>query len=153
MNLPEHINAEEFEKAIEKIMAMIRRKYKYSIHDGEDLAQEALFIAIVACDSYKPEKGALYNFLSISVSNRIKNFIRNKRHRELNCVSIFNIEEETIKIGNMKTSSDEFWNMIDENLSSEYRADYLKIRQGISLPKIRKIKLMAELKRIVDEYL
>ena len=59
----------------------------------------------------------------------------------------------TIKIGNMKTSSDEFWNMIDENLSSEYRTDYLKIRQGINLPKIRKIKLMAELKRIVDEYL
>lgn len=153
MNLPEHINAEEFNAAIEKIMAMIRRKYKYSIHDGEDLAQEALFIAIGACESYKPEKGALYNFLSISVSNRIKNFIRNKRHREVNCVSIFNIEEETIKIGNMKTSRDEFWNMIDEYLSSEYRADYLKIRQGISLPKIRKIKLMAELKRIVDEYL
>lgn len=153
MELPPHIDPEEFQSAILRIMQRIKKKYKYTIHDGDDLAQEAYFIAVDICVSYNPDAGPLYNFLSVSVNNRIKNFIRNKSYREIICTSLSNVEEETIKIGNMKTSSDEFWDIVDEHLSPEYRADYLKSRQGIYLPKMRRIKLITELKRIINDCL
>jgi DNA-directed RNA polymerase specialized sigma24 family protein len=138
----------------------LKRKYRYKIYDGDDLAQEALFIAIDdnpkrlgAIWKYDTSKGPLYNFLSVAIGNRIKNFIRDKRYKEIDAVSIFNVEEETIKVGNMKTSYDEFWKIIDENLGAEFRSDYLKMRQGITITKIRKTKLMDELRRIVNEFL
>jgi DNA-directed RNA polymerase specialized sigma24 family protein len=134
----------------------IRKKYNYNTsgaNDGDDLAQEALEIAMAIVEKYDASKGPLYNFLSVSVGNRIKNFIRNKKNREIDVVSIMNIEEETIKVGNMKTTYDEFWKIIDENLSADFRSDYLKLRQGISITKHRKVKLMEELRRIVNEFL
>lgn len=153
MQLPNHVDQEEFNQAMLRIMERIRKKYKYAIHDGDDIAQEAYFIAIDIVKEYKPSLGPLYNFLSVSVNNRVLNFIRNKGFREIVCKSISNVEEETIKIGNMRTSSDEFWDIVDEHLSAEYRSDYLKSRQGITLPKMRRIKLIIELKRIINECL
>lgn len=134
-------------------MERIKRKYRYAIHDGDDIAQEAYFIALEIVKDYDPSLGPLYNFLSVSVNNRVLNFIRNKGFREIACTSISNVEEETIKIGNMRTSSDEFWDIVDEHLSAEYRSDYLKSRQGIALPKMRRLKLITELKRIINDCL
>ncbi len=153
-SLPANVNETEFMEALEKIMERIRRKYKFSIHDGNDLAQEAYFIAVKICESYNPETGPLYNFLSVAVGNRIKNFIRNKSIKEIRSVSLYVDDEESLEhIGNMKTSNKEFWDIIDDNLHSSFRVDYLKLRQGIDIPKLRKVKLLAELKRIVDEYI
>ena len=152
MNNPTNVDETEFTEALTKIMERIRRKYKYSIHDGDDLAQEAYFIAVKICESYNPETGPLYNFLSVAVGNRIKNFIRNKSIKEIRSISLFGMEEEEVtRIGNTKTNNKEFWDIVDENLPSSFRVDYLKLRQGIEIPKLRKVKLLAELKRIVDE--
>lgn len=164
MRLPQTMTEEEFMEAFQRVVERIKKKYNYGIHDGEDLAQEALFIAVSEEPDSKGEKsgvvwkydatkGPLYNFLSVALGNRIKNFIRNKKYRDVDQVSIFNIEEETMKVGNMRTSEDEFWRMIDENLDAEFRQDYLKTRQGIAITKIRKTKLMNEMRRIADEYL
>lgn len=164
MQLPVTMTEEQFMEAFQRVVERLKKKYKYGIHDGDDLAQEALFIAVsTEPDSkgeksgvvwkYDTSKGPLYNFLSVALGNRIKNFIRNKKYRDVDQVSIFNIEEETMKVGNMRTSDDEFWRIMDENLGAEFRQDYLKTRQGISITKIRKIKLTEEMKRIVDEYL
>lgn len=164
MELPTTITEEQFMEAFQRVVERIKRKYKYAIHDGDDLSQEALFIAVdTELDTngkpkgviwkYIPEMGPLYNFLSVAINNRIINFIRNKRYREIDFINIFNVEEETIKIGNMRTTDSEFWRMIDENLPAEYRIDYLKLRQGIAITKIRKTKLMDELRRIINECL
>lgn len=164
MELPATVTEEQFMEAFQRVVERIRKKYKYAIHDGDDLAQEALFIAVsVEPDSkgeksgvvwkYNTSKGPLYNFLSVAIGNRIKNFIRNKKYRDIHQVSIFNIEEDTLKVGNMRTSDDEFWRIMDENLGAEFRQDYLKTRQGISITKARKIKLTDEMKRIVNEFL
>lgn len=152
--MPTNVDETEFTEALVKIMERIKRKYKYSIHDGDDLAQEAYFIAIKICDSYNPETGPLYNFLSVAVGNRIKNFIRNKKIREISSTSLFGIEEERMsKIVTIKTTNREFWDIIDDNLIGSLRVDYLKLRQGIDIPKLRKVKLLEELRRIVDEYI
>ena len=155
MKLPPHIDQNEFQEAILKIMSKIRTKYCFVQYDGDDLAQQAFFIAIdeKVIGKYDPSVGPLYNFLSVAVNNRIKNYIRDTLNVAIKTTSISNVEEETIKIGNMRTSDDEFWSIIDEHLSADYRQDYLKMRQGISIPKVRRLKLIAELRRIIDECL
>ena len=153
MKLPQTVTETEFMDAFQRVAERIKKKFRYAINDGDDLAQEALFIAVKVVESYNPTTGPLYNFLSVAVGNRIKNFIRDAKYKEIDAVSIFNIEEETLKIGNMKTTDDEFWRMIDENLGAEYRTDYLKMRQGIAITSTRKARLMSELRRIVNELL
>lgn len=154
MKLPNGITEDEFMSAMAKIMERIKKKYSYVVHDGDDLAQEAYFIGIKVCESYKKESGPLYNFLSVAVTNRIRNFLRDKSIKEVSYTYINDDEEDTVNmIGNMKTTNDEFWETIDEHLQAKFRHDYLKLRQGIDIPKVRKMNLITELKRIVNEYI
>lgn len=135
-------------------MESIRKKqYSFPDFDSEDLAQQAYLIALKVMRKYDVKHGPIFNFLSISVNNRIKNYIRDKTTKELEAKSIESIIEDWETIGNSKTSSQEFWDMIDEYLPPTYRKDYLKMRQGIYVPKVRKHKIINEIRKIIDEEL
>lgn len=134
-------------------MNRIRKKYSFAALDGDDVAQEAYIIALEVMTKYKPECGKILNFLSISVHNRIKNLMRNKLNREIDTCSLDNIQDEYETIGNSNTTCDEFWEMIDENLHYSFRKDYIKLRQGIAIPKLRKQKIIEEIRKIIDETL
>jgi RNA polymerase sigma factor (sigma-70 family) len=151
MNLPANVNRQEFEAAVARIMKAVQKKYRANIYDGEDLAQEVFAIALERIPKYDPSKGPIFNWLSVTVRSRILNIIRNTNRKEVESVSLENVEEEMIRIGNMKTTSDEFWEIIDEQLPAEYRFDYIKMKQGVSLPNHRRLKLIAELKKIVSD--
>lgn len=132
-------------------MKATKKKYKANIYDGDDFAQEVYLFALERIQLYEPSKGPIFNFLSVAVRSRIINLIRNTNKREVNSVSIDNVEEEKIVVGNMRTTYDEFWEIIDEQLPSEYRLDYIKMKQGVVLPNHRRVKLIEELKKIVAE--
>jgi len=134
-------------------MQRIKKKYNYKFADGDDLAQEAYIIGLEVMKKYKPESGCILNFLSVSVGNRIKNVIRKFTNRELDTCSLDNIQDEYETIGNNQTTSNEFWEMIDEKLPASLRKDYLKLRHGIQIPKMRKLKIIEEIRKIVNETL
>lgn len=121
--------------------------------DSDDVAQQVYFIALKAMEKYDPTHGPIFNFLSICVSNRIKNIIRDTTLKEVDTCSLDNIQDEYETIGNARTTSDEFWEMIDDNLHPSFRRDYIKMKQGIHVPKLRKEKVINEIRKIINETL
>ena len=141
----------EFQQAMTLVMERIKKKYSFAYYDGEDIAQEAYIIGLQVMQKYDKSKGDIVNFLSVSVGNRIKNLMRNVLAKETDTISINDISEDFNTIGDKNTTVDEFWLMIDENLHPSYRKDYLKIKQGLSVPKLRKKKIIEEIKKIVND--
>lgn len=144
-------NEEEFLEAIQKIMDRVRKKYSYRLIDGDDIAQEAYFIGLKVMEKYKPEQGKILNFLSVAVGNRIKNLIRDTTNKEIDTCSLDNIQDEYETIGDVHTTPNEFWEVIDEELPVQYRRDYLKMRNGIAVSKPRKAKIIEEIRKIINE--
>lgn len=146
--MPSH--EQEFQEAILIVMERMRKKYRFGIYDGDDVAQEAYMIGLEVVKKYNPSHGPMLNYLSVSIHNRIKNFMRNTIIKEIDTCYISNLSEEFETIGNSKTTREEFWQMIEDNLSMDYRKDYLKLRGGLPLAKVVKNKLINEIRRIID---
>lgn len=149
--LPPNISEQEFLDAFLPVMERVKKKYKYGIHDGNDIAQEAYQIAVKACHSYDRRKGPLYNFISVAVTSRVFNFLRDHKKREPRHDYIEEVSKEFVPVGNMRTTNTEFWDTVDENLNPRLRSDYVKMIQGIRIPKSRRDKIIKEIKSIVDE--
>ena len=151
------------EETLEKIELVINRiapKYTFHCYDVDDIKQESFIICVEALDRYD-EKRPLENFLSVNLSNRLKNFVRDNfgnakdvdkkkitspasiTHESNICL----VSEEHIID---KIYQKELSRIVDEQLDSEYRADYLKFINGITIPKIRRDQLIERLKEIVN---
>jgi DNA-directed RNA polymerase specialized sigma24 family protein len=143
---------EEFEQAMNRILPRIKNKYYADGYTGEDIAQEAYIIGLSLLPKYKPEHGPLFNFLSISVDYRVQNLVRNKNFRaiKLDISSLNEVDEDEIRVNGVTKTEQEFWDIIDEQLPAEFRFDYLKFKEGVYLPKSRRLPLIEELKKIVE---
>jgi hypothetical protein len=113
-----------------------------------------------ALDRYD-ELRPLENFLSVNLSNRLKNFVRDnyytkndeEKKKILNPTQLSyedNIQsshfdnDKNIDLHSIKTS-------IDKYLPSKYRSDYLKILNDVYVPKKRKIEILSLIKKILKE--
>jgi len=67
--------------------------------------------------------------------------IRDEHERNMRCSDEF-IED---------VLNNELFDLIDQNLSVEFRADYLRIRDGAYVPKPRREQIMLEIKKIIGE--
>lgn len=147
---------------IEKITIVVDRiapKYTFNGYDIDDIKQEAFIICYNALSRYNPKVGPLENFLSINLSNRLKNFIRDNYYKKddeqkkkvLNPTPLtYDHIDKTETIEN-KFFLKEICNIIDENLPSHLRSDYLKIKSGISINKKRKLEVMETIYNILQE--
>ena len=70
------------EEVLEKIDLVVNRispKYTFHGYDVDDIKQEAFMICMDALDRYD-QKRPLENFLSVNLSNRLKNFVRDNHY-------------------------------------------------------------------------
>mgnify|MGYP003152389241 CR=1 FL=1 len=153
-----NISKEELDK-IDLVVQRIAPRYTFSGYDVDDIKQEAFIICYNALDRYDPKVGPLENFLSINLSNRLKNFIRDNHYKK--------DDEEKKKIMSPTPltydhidSSDPFEKtiilkeiagLIDEKLPSHLRSDYLKLKSGITINKKRKLEVMETIYDILKE--
>ena len=160
MKIPKNMTAEETLDKIELVINRIAPKYTFHCYDVDDIKQESFIICVEALNRYD-EKRPLENFLSVNLSNRLKNFVRDNfgnakdvdkkkitspasiTHESNIC--LFS-EEQIID----KVYQKELSRIIDEKLDSEYRADYLKFINGITIPKTRRDQLIERLKEIAN---
>jgi hypothetical protein len=113
-----------------------------------------------ALDRYDPSR-PLENFLSVHLSNRLKNFVRDNfytkgeedKKKILKPSSLSN--EEFVPFEN-KTEDDNIdakamQKTIDLKLPSEYRSDYLKMINDVYVPKKRREEVIELIKELLDE--
>jgi hypothetical protein len=159
MKLPRNMKEEDVIKQIMTIVDRIAPKYAFNGYSVEDIKQESFIICMDALDRYDPNR-PLENFLSVHLSNRLKNFVRDNyftknddetKKKLLNAKSIISedvsVEEtdyiEQVDLGDIKT-------IIDRDLPMSYRSDYLKIINNVYVPKKRRAEVMSILKQIVE---
>jgi len=150
---------EEF-TVIEKVCKKVMYKYSFAHYTPEDIYNEAF---IIACDGLSRYDGTypLENFLSVHVSNRLKNFIRKnynpKKHNLINAIPIYNVDdsgEQSMRysIDDKFLFSKELEEYIDAKLSAKLRTDYLKLLEGETLIPSRKKLLKQELERLMKNF-
>lgn len=159
MKIPDDMTEKE---VLEKIMLVIDRispKYTFAGYEVEDIKQEAFIICLNAMDRYNKEIGPLENFLSINLSNRLKNFIRDNFCKKGDIEKKKVIAPSTLSFDCMdtksslsdNTSNKEIRQILDENIPTDLRIDYLKMMGGVSITKKRKVELIEVIKGILRE--
>lgn len=159
MKIPKNMKEEEVIDVIENVINKIAPKYTFKDYDLDDIKQESFIICIDALNRYDGKR-PLENFLSVHLSNRLKNFIRDNHYVK------DNIHKKKIKSPQyivddnyINTDYDleseiinkEIFDKIDEELPANLREDYLKILNNISITKQRKEKLFDTIKRILTD--
>ena len=147
---------------IQKVCKKVSNRFTFDIYDAKDIEQEAFIICMSILNKWNGSN--LENWLTVSVSNRLRNlikkngsfsnnkFIQEEKERISNASNINEIPTSELPI--YELNIDEIDNKIlidriEENLTSEQRKDYLKLKTG-KLSKHKKDILLDELKDIVE---
>lgn len=158
MKIPKNMTEDQVINQILKVVDKIAPKYAFQGYEVDDIKQEAFIICIEALERYD-ENRPLENFLSVNLSNRLKNFVRdnfsfsNNQERR-NILSPIQLSyEENIIDENVddKISADDLEDLILDKLPAKYRSDYLKYTQDVAIPKKNKDELFDVLRRILEE--
>jgi len=161
MKIPDDMTKEEIIERINTVINRIAPKYTFKDYEVEDIRQEAFIICMDGLDRYDQSR-PLENFLSVHLSNRLKNFIRDnyfvKDDEERKKVMAPKYLTNDDEIAKEETSIDKSIDMkeakklIDKFLPCELRSDYLKIINEVYVPKKRKTVVFAAIREILEEY-
>lgn len=158
MKIPSNMTEQEVIDQINKVIDRISPKYTFYGYDVNDIKQESFIICIDALDRYD-EKRPLENFLSVHLSNRLKNFVRdnysfsnNQEKRRVSSPIQLSYEEnvENNESGHTVEFKD-LDQLISDRLPAQYRSDYLKFINNVSMTKIKKEKIIALIKDILGD--
>jgi len=157
MKIPKNMSEEQVLSSIDAIVNRIAHKYTFYGYDVEDIKQEAFIICLDALNRYD-EKRPLENFLSVNLSNRLKNFIRDnhfvknndhkKKVKQPFSLSTENLINEEINLEE-QIANKEIFEKIDIDLPATLREDYLKLLNDIPVPKVRKEKIFEAIRNII----
>lgn len=171
---------EQVIEVIMKVANRLAPRYSFGSYEPEDIIQEAFIIANKAMDEYDGLR-PLENFLAVVLSTRLKNFVRDNHLRYLSSsateeeqekweqkygakknlvepISIDSVQDE--QESNMWTKIDflndiqaqDIFVLIDKYLPVHIRADFLRMKQGILIPKPRRQKIEALIITILSEH-
>jgi DNA-directed RNA polymerase specialized sigma24 family protein len=166
MRIPDNMSEQEVVAVIKKVARSLAPKYTFAFYGTEDIEQEAFMMGMEALSRYDSNK-PLENFLYTHIGNRLKNFKRDNYYRQDdgNAQKIQSRKKNLLDtahidsfgtIGDDDTSLDdvhirEIKSLIDENLPTYMRADYLRMCAGISIPKSKKREIMNFIKELLEE--
>lgn len=160
MKIPQGMTEEQAINQISIVVNRIAPKYAFKGYEVDDIKQEAFMICMDALNRYDNNR-PLENFLSVHLSNRLKNFVRDNyfvkddedKKRVLAPKQLSYDENITNKDVDFDTILDfqEFRSIIDKFLPFEYRADYLKMANDVYISKKRKTILINIIKKILIE--
>ena len=151
------------EQVIQQIKTVVDRiapRYTFNGYDVDDIKQEAFIICMDALDRYDPSR-PLENFLSVHLSNRLKNFVRDNfytkneedKKKVLSPKSLSyedNVESKDRDEDN-RIDAEGMQAIIDKHLPPDCRADYLKLIHDVYVPKKRREEIVAIIKDILAE--
>jgi RNA polymerase sigma factor (sigma-70 family) len=160
MKIPKNMTHQEVIDQINIVVNRISARYTFHGYELDDIKQEAFIICMDAMDRYDPSR-PLENFLSVHLSNRLKNFVRDNYYTKDQEDKKRVIKPSSLSYEDtIPTYADEiddnidaaaFQKIIDQKLPAEHRADYLKIINDVYVPKKRREEVIAIIKELLDE--
>lgn len=155
---PEHL------QTIQKAAANIAPKYTFSYMDVDDITQEAVILGLEAYSRWDKER-PLENFVSVHISNRLKNFKRDNYYRlglEDSPKKRRRANEDKKKIMCPAPMSQDplTFESVDDNDEIDYlletlapplRNDFLRMANGVSIPKKRRDAVTEAVRGVLDE--
>lgn len=160
MKIPKNMTEEQVIDQINIVVNRISARYIFHGYEVDDIKQEAFIICMDAMERYDPSR-PLENFLSVHLSNRLKNFVRDnyytkdqeEKKRVIKPSSLSYEESVPSYTNDVDDDIDaaQFSIIIDKRLPSEYRADYLKIVNDVYVPKKRREEIISLIRELLDE--
>lgn len=164
MKTPSNMTDEQVLETMELVINRIAPRYTFYGYTVSDIKQESYIICIEALERYD-EKRPLENFLSVNLSNRLKNFIRDnyfiaesndERIKVLQPVQLdyedtLIDKKEKYSIDEEKIDKDSCNSYIDRFLPASMRMDYLKIINNVYITKSRRDEVVEKVKEILEE--
>ena len=155
-----NLSEEETIQVITNVVDRIAPKYTFNGYETEDMKQEAYIICLEALERYDSTR-PLENFLSVNLSNRLKNFIRDNfgnakdvEKKKVNApLNIPNAEccLPSVDFFSESIENREIYNIIDKKIPTKLREDFLKFTNGVYINKIKKQQLLKVIQEILDE--
>jgi len=164
MIIPSGMTEQQVIDQINKIVKKIAPRYTFYGYPLEDIAQESFIICMEALPRYDATR-PLENFLSVHLSNRLKNFVRDNHftntedsdkvrvmkpaqldheHSLVDGQQRFAIRDEQIDYRDMIK-------IIDRKLPAQYRMDYLKMQNDVYVSRNRREEITIVIHEILIE--
>jgi DNA-directed RNA polymerase specialized sigma24 family protein len=161
MKIPSNMTREDVIKQINIVVNRISPKYIFNGYEVDDIKQEAFIICMDALERYD-ETRPLENFLSVHLSNRLKNFVRDnfytkneeykKKILSPKQLSYEDYIPEDNCDSDVTIDAKDMQKIIDRCLPSDYRSDYLKIISDVYVPKKRRDEVILKIKELLAEH-
>ena len=161
MKVPHNMTEREVIKEISAVIDRIAHKYTFYGYEIDDMKQEAFIMCVDAMERYDPSR-PLENFLSVHLSNRLKNFVRDHHFtkdeedkKRIVMPGQLNHEDRLVDQHHDGGESLDYQQMsyiLDLKLPASVRADYLKIMHDSHVSKRRKEEVLLIIKEIMEEH-
>ena len=164
MEIPKGMTEQQVVDQITKVCNRISPRYTFYGYTVDDIKQEAFIICMEALSRYDGIR-PLENFLSVNLSNRLKNFVRDNHFSsednedrikisqpaQLDYENNIIDEEEKYSITYDSIQKKDISHLIDKHISSNMRMDYLKIINDVYVSKQRKREILDAINEILEE--
>lgn len=161
MKIPKNMTKQQVIDQINIVVNRLSAKYTFHGYEVDDIKQEAFIMCMDALERYD-ENRPLENFLSVHLSNRLKNFIRDNyytkdEHDKKKILKPQSLSTEDVAIlvyhdDHSSLDAKNLKHIIDARLPAEYRADYLKMINDVYVAKKRRMEIIEIVKDIVNSY-
>ena len=165
MKTPGNLTEKEVVDQIEKVCNRIAPRYTFYGYTVDDIKQESFIICMEALNRYDGVR-PLENFLSVNLSNRLKNFVRDNHYFagdsedriKLMQPAQLDHENSIIDEDNPYTTSYEdielrtMTELINEHLPADVRMDYLKMINDVYITKQKRDDIIGTILEILEEY-
>jgi len=161
MKIPPMMTEKEVMCEVMSVIDKIAHKYTFYGYDDNDMKQEAFIMCIDAMERYDPSR-PLENFLSVHLSNRLKNFVRDNHFtkdeedkKRIVMPGQLNHEDRLVDQRSYGSESIDYQHMshvLDLKLPASVRADYLKIMHDAHVSKKRRAEVLSLIKEIMEEH-
>ena len=165
MKVPRGMTERQVIDQIETVCNRISPRYTFYGYTVDDIKQEAFIICMEALNRYDEER-PLENFLSVNLSNRLKNFVRdhhfikNDNGDRVKVLNPAQLEYENTIMGDdgkRTTSYDDLETKtmveaINEYLPASIRMDYLRMINDVYITKQRRDEVLEVVEGILREH-
>jgi len=162
MILPSGMDEKSVLQQIDKIVNRISPKYVFYGYTVDDIKQESFLICMEGLRRYDASR-PLENFLSVHLSNRLKNFIRDnhftksENDERVKILKPVQLDYENSIVDNEEDESEpidvsDMKKIIDRKLPASYRLDYLKMINDVYISKQRREEIIVVIKDILSEH-